>query len=169
MANQKQRKDTGWIEDWQLYETPASRRLDLHMKTVAVLLSLFLAAYTADICTLAIERLSWWAVFAWPAIIWAVFALGPPGLPAPTGLVRLIPGVALHSWSLLALGLAAVCVELVDSFYLPRMLLVGSGGELKTVNQARKIRLEGMKRVHRSRQERLAQMLSSARVRRLSK
>lgn len=151
--------EAGWSSDWQLFETPESRRLDAQVKLVAVLAMVLLIAFCLALVTELVSRTGYWALVLVPVGLGLTSNTGPPKHHPLTGLLKLVPGVALESPLLITTAALLILAESADHFFMPRMVLAGRGGALPSSRAARRERVAGL--LHKRRQ-RIRRLLAPA-------
>lgn len=144
-------KPTGWGPDWQLLETPATRRFDLWVKVTVGLEAVLLLALCLQLVTETIGQAGWWAVLLAPLGLWVTFTVGPPKRSPLTSLLRVLLASALDSDVMIATAFLLLVVEAIDYYYLmPRMYAAGTGGSLLSPREVSRVRTAGLREVQRS-------------------
>jgi hypothetical protein len=165
-SGQPQIPDAGWTPDWQLFETPESRRLDFQIKIASVAELVLLTAFCLQLATELIVKTGFWTLLVLPVAFVLTFSTGPPRRHPLTGLVRAGIGIALESNTLTVIAVALFVAEYADYFLLPRLLAAGRGGMLPSGHEARAARTSGLRRLKSARLGRALAAMNAARVNR---
>jgi hypothetical protein len=148
-------RESGWTPDWQLFETPESRRLDLRVKSVSVIELVLLLAFCSQLLTALVNQLRWpWSGATVVGSLCITFITGPPRHHPLTGLARVALAAVIGPSLMVATSLLLLLAETADHFLMPRLFAAGEGGKLPSARATRHARVAGLQNSRRARAER---------------
>jgi hypothetical protein len=154
-------RPSGWEDDWQLLETPGSRRFDYHNKVEALVSLILVCAFCLCLSTVLVSRYRVWAVLLIPVGLIVTFSVGPPRRSPLTSTVRVLVAAALSNWTLVAIALLLMASEAAEYyFFMPRSHAMGRGGSLLSAREVAGLRVRGLKNIRRARARRVADLMS---------
>lgn len=158
---QAAQRPSGWEADWQLLETPATRRFDYHNKIEAVVTLVLVSAFCLCLCTVLASRFGAFAILLIPLGLALTFVVGTPRRSPLTSVLRIAMGAALSSWTLAVIALLLMISEAVEYYYfMPRNHAIGHGGRLLSAKETARLRVEGLSEVKRFRAGRVLDLMS---------
>jgi hypothetical protein len=161
----QQSKPSGWGPAFQLFDSPETRRADVRVKSVALLLAVLIAAYCCQLLTLLVLR------FGGPGVALGLVAvaltgqIGPPRWPLALGVVRVAVGLLLGSPLLTSTAAMLWVVEAACQFFSRRLYAAGHGGRVVTAREFRRQRVQGLREIRSRRLEAVRRQFGQGRFR----